>query len=445
VSPGAFLTPTDVSSTALGLTIVDVKTAQAHAIAAPIRIIQPAWSPSGARIAFWTVKSNRGQRDIRTIAADGSDAATMGVAVTDDPAVDWNPIWSPDGKYLYFASTRGGTMSLWRVPIDERSGHVLGEPEPIYTPSTWSGYMSFSGDGSRLVFSALDYRSAVLRSPFDPVREAITGPPVQILKSNQPIRDHELSPDGKWLAFTTLGVQEDLFVASVDGTDYRRLTDDMYRDRGVSWSPDGSRIAFYSDRSGSYELWSIRSDGSALHPMTTNTGNPGFPVWSPRGDRLAFGYSSWHLIDPSKTSSPAPPGEPSPGVPEGKRFMPGSWSAGDRIAGIVSADNAITLDVAVYDLATHRVKLVPGDLARSPRWIFPAWLADARHLLVRRSEGIAIVDADSGAGRLLIPIGGLNVGHSLGVSRDNRWISYTETAAEGDIWLATFRNGAPTR
>ena len=38
------------------------------------------------------------------------------------PPLDWNPTWSPDGRYLYFSSTRGGTMNLWRVAIDERLG-----------------------------------------------------------------------------------------------------------------------------------------------------------------------------------------------------------------------------------------------------------------------------------------------------------------------------------
>jgi len=54
---------------------------------------------------------------------------------------------------------------------------------------------------------------------------------------------------GSGLAFTEAGVPEDLFVAHTGGTQYRRLTDDAFRDRGPAWAPDGTRITFYSDRS----------------------------------------------------------------------------------------------------------------------------------------------------------------------------------------------------
>src|SRR6476661_3784792 len=121
-----------------------------------------------------------------------------------------------------------------------------------------------------------------MRAPFDAAGGTISGPPSPLLRSNQPIHDQHLSPDGKWLAFTTSGVREDLFVASVDGTDYRRLTDDAYRDRA--------------------------------------------PIWSPKGDRIAFGLNNWRFIDPTKTSSPAGPGEPVVGFEPGTMFTPASWS-----------------------------------------------------------------------------------------------------------------------
>ena len=79
-----------------------------------------------------------GQRDIWTISASGGEP----VPVTNDAALDWNPVWSPEGGYLYFASNRGGSMNLWRVPVEEQTGKVLGQPEPITTPSAYSEHLS---------------------------------------------------------------------------------------------------------------------------------------------------------------------------------------------------------------------------------------------------------------------------------------------------------------
>jgi Tol biopolymer transport system component len=440
VSNGAFTSPTGLFATTRGLVVVDVKSGKSRQLPIDARALQPAWSPSGARISYWSVRGSTGQRDIWTVSADGSDAAAGGIPVTEDSALDWSPTWSPDGRHLYFSSTRGGTMNLWRVAIDERSGRVLGEPEPVTTPSAWAGPLSFSRDGTRLAFASLDYRSTLLRVPFDATREAITGPPVPFLRGTRPIRDHELSPDGGWVAFTEAGAQEDLFVARVDGTQYRRLTDDPFRDRGPAWAPDGQGLAFYTDRSGEYELWTIRPDGSGLAQLTTGTGTPGFPVWSPDGGTIAFGFDRWHLVAARSASPISPPVEASVSATE--RFMPASWSPdAGRIAGQVRGSTGAIAGVFVYSRGTKRFDPVPGDLTRAPVWVFPVWLADGRRLIVRSPEGIVVVDADTGAGRPLVAVAGDMVGRSVGVSRDNRWITYTETATEGDIWIATLRPG----
>jgi Tol biopolymer transport system component len=436
VAAGTFTDPTAVFNNATGLSVVNVSSGRSRPLATTIRALQPSWSPDGARIAFWGLRGQSGQKDIWTVAANGSDAAQDGVSVTDDAAFDWSPTWSPDGRYLYFSSARGGTINLWRVAIEERSGRVLSKPEPVTTPSTWSGYLSFSRDGSRLAFSSLDYRSTLLRVPFDPAREVVTGPPVPVLKGTRPIRDHELSPDGNWIAFTEAGVREDLFIARVDGTQYRRLTDDEFRDRGPAWAPDGSRLAFYADRSGGYDVWTIKPDGSALAQLTRGTGVPGFPVWSPDGATVAFGRERWYLVD-TTTLAPTLPAAAAV-ISETERFRPASWSAvGGRIAGQVLTVDGGDVTLAVYTVSNRQFARVPGEWAHRSHWLWPVWLANGRRFIIRRPEGIAIADADTGAGRMLFFVGGNIIGRSVGITRDNRWITYTETANEGDVWVAT--------
>jgi len=66
-------------------------------------------------------------------------------------------VWSPDGRYLYFSSRRGGSMNIWRVAVDEKSGAVRGMPEAVTAigASTEAEHLSFSHDGRHLAYVAL--------------------------------------------------------------------------------------------------------------------------------------------------------------------------------------------------------------------------------------------------------------------------------------------------
>jgi Tol biopolymer transport system component len=390
--------------------------------------VQPRWSPSGRRIAFWGLKPGSGQRDIWTIPAD-STGEPVPVAVTSDATMDWNPVWAPGGRSLYFASERGGSMNLWRVGIDEASGRTRGEPEPVTTPSRTSGSISFSRDGLQMMFVSSDRRSTIQAFRFDSASGRVAEPPRAVFQGSRVIYTQDISPNGEWIAFTPLGGREDLFVVRTDGSGYRQLTDDAARDRGPSWSPDGSRIAFYSDRSGRYETWSIRPDGSGLEQLTKTTGTARTEVvWSPDGKRIASddGTRTWieELTQPPSQRE----AEALPALEGGVAMQPRSWSPdGTTLAGsptfYVSA-NSVTL---LYSLASRRYTALP----EGQGW--PAWLPDSRRLLVGRHDRIVLLDTRTGRATPVLAAGG----QGLSLSRDGRWASYIETRADSDVWLAT--------
>ena len=438
VAEGYFYSPQDRGGGANAIWAVDVTTGAKRAVLNGQDATQPSWSPNGQRIAFWGLRPTGGQRDIWTVAADGSEADAHAVPVTSDTTLDWSPAWSPDGAYLYFASRRGGTMNLWRVPIDESSGKTGGPPEPVTTPSIWSGYFSFSRDGSRMAFSNIAWRSTLYKAAFDPVRGAVDGAATPMFKGTRSLRDHELSPDGQWVVFSESTEPEDIVLAKADGSEYRRLTDDAARDRAPVWSPDGTEIMFYSDRSGRYELWSVRPDGSGLAKRTDTPQGVNSPAWSTDGRRVsiwAINSRWWQILAPAEHPV-TPPAESMPQPDETAAFRPMSWSPdGTRLLGYVVHPDGRNDSSAIYDLPTKQFTPVPSG-ARS--WS-PRWLPDGRRFVIRGPAGIMLINPDTRESKLLVKTGGYFIGRSVSLTRDGRWLTFSETASEGEIWLATMK------
>src|SRR5919201_42308 len=99
-------------------------------------------------------------------------------------------------------------------------------------------------------------------------------------------------------------------------------------DRMPRWSPDGKRIAFVSNRSGDWQIWTINPDGSGLQQLTyTSSGRTLYPVWSPDGTRLAYGReNNSFIIEVGKPWSEQTP-QALPPVSEAKPwFLAMSWS-----------------------------------------------------------------------------------------------------------------------
>jgi len=385
--------------------------------------VQPNWSSKGHRIAYWGVHKG-GQKDIWTVPSAGGEP----VPVTDDEAVDWNPVWSRDGKYLYFLSNRGGSMNLWRVPIDELSGKATGPIEAATLPSAHSQHLSFSADGRSLVYVEMNRRENTWEVGFDPVAGRVIGQPTQITHASRRHASAEVSPAEKSLVFSSVGeAQEDVFVMNRDDGEIIQLTNDSALDRSPRWSPDSRQIAILSDRSGKYEIWKVNADGTGLAQMTDVPTQDVFsPVWSPDGKRLLYKVRNVgsFVIQVGESASAS---EPLPG-PQLPGFLPWSWSPdGKLVAGWRLDPEPPDNHVVIYSFADQRY------LELADRGINPIWLNDSRRLIFA-SGSLYLHDTKTGQSRLLYPAGTSNFG-VLSLSPDNRRLYYSLRSSEADIQL----------
>jgi Tol biopolymer transport system component len=97
------------------------------------------------------------------------------------------------------------------------------------------------------------------------------------------------SPDGTKIVFwSTSGGNSDIYVINANGTNRVRLTTHAARDDVPNWSPDGTRIAFMSERAGNPEIYVMNANGSGVVRLTNHALADRYPVWSPTGSEIAF-------------------------------------------------------------------------------------------------------------------------------------------------------------
>jgi Tol biopolymer transport system component len=204
-----------------------------------------AMSPGGRTLAFCRSALLEG---CDLFLASPPDGATR--KLTNDLKEILGLAWTADGREIVFASNRSGRFQLWRVaahPVD--SAGAFANPVPV------------EGAGDDAINPSISRNSKLAyqqyRRDFDIQRVEIIGP--------EGTARHHLGPATPLIASTWL-------------------------DATPSWSPDGTRIAFKSNRSGAPELWVCEADGSNPLKLTSFNGpNVIRPRWSPDGQRLVFG------------------------------------------------------------------------------------------------------------------------------------------------------------
>ncbi len=200
------------------------------------------------------------------------------------------PNWSRDGKFL-LVNTNGG---LYRLPLGGPAQPQLERIELSMPGLRCNNDHDLSRDGKLLAFSAMtpsSHGSQVYQANAD-------GSNVRLMTPTAPSYFHGWSPDSQWLAIVRVtNGKAELFRVPQQGGDEQRLTSKGAYDDGPEYSPDGKWIYFNSDRSGVWRVWRMPPTGAgpddARAQMVTNDADyeDWFPHISPNGKwLLAFSF-----------------------------------------------------------------------------------------------------------------------------------------------------------
>jgi len=279
---------------------------------------QPAWSPDGSTICYCD------QRDLWLVQAGGGKPARLLGGGPQYRA----PVWSRDGRHIYFASLREGTLAIWRVAArgSAPTRLTLGAgPEQRPTLSRDGRTLAYTTAHEAKTLALVDLRNGtrthiqeaqyVGQPTIAPDRGALVYVSDRdgsydlwrlALRDNRPagqagrltqlagtVSHPAFSPDGKWLAFfRVVDGQREVWVMPSEGGAPVNFSGHPGAGLLPEWSPDGNWIGFCSDRGGSHQIWvALFRDGrrtGEARQVTFGEGSAMFFAWSPDGASIAY-------------------------------------------------------------------------------------------------------------------------------------------------------------
>jgi hypothetical protein len=215
----------------------------------------------------------------------------------------------------------------------------------------------------------------------------------------------------------------------------RPLLDDAFKDRSAVWSPDGTRLAFFSDRSGSYEIWTIRRDGSDLQQITRGAGAIE-PHWSPDGTKIVASYAQAHRYGTLFDAKPGSAVRDLPAVAGFSGFGPTAWSRDGRyICGELLRQDGHADGIALYSLANQQYEVISDTGTRG------LWIND--HMLVCFDHGqLFSIDPHTRQKRLIGAVPFASPSFRCAIAPDGSRIYYSTLQSDVAVWMLQFEGAS---
>ncbi len=266
-----------------GIFRVDLETGQPELLTEPVPNSegdwQPVYAPDGRELAFLR-KESKDLHHIYAIPAEGGQPRRITAhSVGRIRGLDW----TRDGRALVFSFNRDGRFALWRLP------YKGGKPERLPITDDWVTYPSLARDAPSLIYKNYADVTGLWSISLDRSQKA-SGEPVPLMPSTRSELHPRISPDGRRLAFLSNRTGSfEVWSGDMEGGSLIRHT----RLRGlvagtVDWSPDGRTLIYDARHQGQSDLYLVDSHGRTSKPLTRTPWNEVNARFSPTSDWVYF-------------------------------------------------------------------------------------------------------------------------------------------------------------
>lgn len=230
--------------------------------------MQPAWSPDGTRIAFTTNRD--GNNEIYLMNADGTNLINL----TSHPADDQFPAWSPDGSWIIFTTDRDGNQEIYTMGTDGSQLSNLSNNPANDSQASWFRVERLISSDEWITFTTdRDGNQEIYTMHANGLEQ------INISLNAAQDNSSRGNSNGQVAFSSSREGNFDIYLINLDGSGISKLTTNPAQDLTPAWSLDNNWIAFTTDRDGNQEIYTMRANGADAFNFSRNPATDANPTW----------------------------------------------------------------------------------------------------------------------------------------------------------------------